>query len=90
MKEEDPDWLMGFRLTDDRKNCTVTLSQAQYIDTLLQCHRMDTCTPILMPMEKDATLSKVDCPQDDAEKQEMTKYPYCEILGGITWLAVVS
>ena len=40
-------------------------------------------------MEKDATLSKADCPQDDTEKQEMTKYPYRKILGGITWLAVV-
>ena len=39
MKEEDPDWLMGFKLTDDRQNRTVTLSQAQYIDTLLQHHR---------------------------------------------------
>ena len=90
MKEEDPDWLMGFKLTDDHKNRTVTLLQAQYIDTLLQHHWMDTCTPISMLMEKDATLSKVDCPQNDTEKQEMTKYPYHKILSSITWLTVVS
>ena len=35
MKEEDLDWLMGIKLTDDRKNGTINLSQAQYIDTLL-------------------------------------------------------
>ena len=35
MKEEDPNWLMGFKLIDDRKWHTVSISQAQYIDTIL-------------------------------------------------------
>ena len=35
MKEEDPDWLMGIKLTDDRKNGTINLSQVQYINMLL-------------------------------------------------------
>ena len=41
-------------------------------------------------MEKDIVLSKADCPQDDAEKQEMVQFLYREVLGGITWLSVVT
>ena len=89
MKKEDPDWLMGIKLTDDRENGTINLSQAQYINMLLRHHRMDTCTPISTPMEKDVVLSKADCPQDDTKKQEMVQFPYCKVLGGITWLSVV-
>lgn len=90
IKEEVPNWLMGLKLMDDHENCTVTLSQAQYINILLQHHHMDTCIPVLMPMEKDTILSKMDCPQNNTKKWEMAKYPYCKILGSITWLAVIS
>ena len=27
MKEEDPNWLMGFKLINDRKKCTVSIHQ---------------------------------------------------------------
>ena len=43
MKEEDPDWLMGFKLIDNHKNHTVTISQAQYTGTLLKRFRMADC-----------------------------------------------
>ena len=90
MKEEDPDWLMNFQLIDDRKRHTVTISQTKYIDTLLKRHRMESCTPVSTPMEASLVLSKKDCPSTDDEKAEMAQFPYREVLGAITWLAVVS
>jgi len=90
MKEEDPDWLMGIKLTDDRENRTVTLSQAQYAELLLKRFHMDTCNPVSTPMEPGVRLTKTDCPTSEEEKQNMSNYPYREALGGITWLAIVS
>ena len=90
MKEENPDWLMGFQLFDDRKLHTVTISQAKYIDVLLKRHNMDSCTPVSTPMEPGLLPTKKDCPTTDEDKAEMAQIPYREILGAITWLAVVS
>src|SRR4051794_32634466 len=36
MMEEDPNWLMGFQLINDRKNGTVMISHTQYIETVLK------------------------------------------------------
>ena len=90
MKEEDPDWLMGFQLLDDRKQRTVTILQTGYIDMVLKRHQMESCTPVSTPMEPGLLLMKRDCPSTDEEKAEMAKFPYREVLGAITWLAIVS
>jgi len=90
MKEEDPDWLMGFKLIDDHKNHTVTISQAQYTGTLLKRLGMADCNPVSTPLDPGLVLSKADCPQTEDERKEMARHPYREVLGAITWLAVVS
>ena len=90
MKEEDPDWLMGFKLIDNQKWHTVSISQAQYIDTILRRFGMDKCNPVSTPMDAGLILSKLDCPQTEAEKAEMAKYPYREALRAVTWLTVIS
>ena len=90
MKEEDPNWLMGFKLIDNHKKCMVSISQAQYIDTVLKRFSMDKCNPVSTPMDPGLVLSKLDCPQTEAEKSKMAEYPYRKALGAITWLAIVS
>ena len=90
MKEEDPDWLMGFKLSDDRKNHTVTITQAQYTGTLLKRLGMADCNPVSMPLDPGLVLSKADCLQTEDERKEMARHLYQEALRAITWLAVVS
>lgn len=90
MKEEDPDWLMGFILTDNRKNCSVAISQAQYVDTILKRFRMDGCNPVQTPIDPNTVLSKADGPQTVEEATEMKKLPYRKLVGAITWIAMVS
>ena len=41
-------------------------------------------------MEASLVLMKKDCPSTDGEKAEMAQFPYREVLGAVTWLAVVS
>ena len=90
MKEEDPDWLMGVKLTDDCRKHMVTLSQTQYVKSLLKWFRMETCNLVSTPMDPGIVLTKADCPKSNEEKEEMLRYPYREALSGITWLAVMS
>ena len=90
MKEEDPNWLMGVKLTDDCCKCMVTLSQTQYVELLLKQFHMEMCNPVSTPMDPGIVLTKANCPKSDKEKEEMSRYPYCEALGSITWLTVMS
>ena len=90
MKEEDPNWLMGVKLTDDCCKCTVTLSQTQYVELLLKRFHMEMCNLVSTPMDPGIVLTKADCPKSDEEKEDMSRYSYHKALGGITWLTVVS
>ena len=67
-----------------------SLSQTQYVESLLKQFRMETCNPVSTPMDPGIVLTKADCPKSDEEKEEMSRYPYRKALGGITWLTVVS
>ena len=90
MKEEDPNWLMGVKLTNDHCKRMVTLSQTQYVELLLKRFHMETCNPVSTPMDPGIVLTKADCPKSDEEKEEISRYPYRKALSGITWLTVVS
>ena len=81
---------MGVKLTDDHCKHMVTLSQTQYVESLLKQFSMETCNPVSTPMNPGIVLTKADCPKSNEEKEEMLRYPYCEALSGITLLAVVS
>jgi len=39
----DAEWILGMKVTRDRRNRTITLSQASYIDKILSDFHMDTC-----------------------------------------------
>ena len=81
---------MGVKLTNDCHKHTVTLSQTQYVESLLKQFRMEICNPVSTPMDPGIVLVKANWPKSDEEKEEMSRYPYCEALGSITWLTVMS
>ena len=89
MKEEDPDWLMGFRLIDDRERRTVTILHTQYIDTILERFNLAECNPTSTPMEAGLQLSKSDSPQNEEEKKEMHDVPFRELVGSLLWTSLV-
>ena len=51
---------------------------------------MEDCNPARTPLDSNVMLSVYDCPQTDDEKAEMQNVPYRELVGALTWLAVVS
>ncbi|GBE80639.1 Retrovirus-related Pol polyprotein from transposon TNT 1-94 [Sparassis crispa] len=90
MKEEDPNWLMGFELIDNPQEHTVSISHRQYISTILRRFKMEDCVPVPTPMESSLHLSVHDAPSTPEEIAEMKKRPYRELVGALTWISVIS
>ena len=51
---------------------------------------MSDCKPVGTPMTPGHTLSKANCPQTLAEKQEMMDIPYMNAVGSLLFLALLT
>ena len=90
MKEEDPNWLMGFKLIENHNEGTIAIDHSLYIDTTLQRFSMENCNPTRTPLDPGTLLSTDDCPTTEDEKAVMMNIPYRELIGALTWITVVS
>ena len=68
--------ILGMRITRDRKNHKLTLSQGEYIEKVLQSFRMQNAKPISTPLASHFKLSKHMCPKTQEEIDYMSKIPY--------------
>lgn len=87
-------WLLGVELTRDRVNRTATLSQANYVDTMLTEFGMEHCKPKDTPLEPGAapllrTTSDEPAPSQ-AEQEKMEKIPYRRAVGALMYLSTTS
>lgn len=80
--------LLGMNVQRDRRLGTLKLSQKKYIDELLVKFKMDGAQLKPTPMDKDAKLSKTQCPETDEDKAAMAKVPYRELIGSLMYLSV--
>ncbi|KAI7965543.1 hypothetical protein MJO29_001291 [Puccinia striiformis f. sp. tritici] len=53
-------WVLGMRVTRDRPNRTLTLSQDRYIREILEEFEMSDCRPIAAPLPNNATTCPID------------------------------
>ena len=83
----ETEFLLGVKITRDRPNRTINLSQHQYIVDLLERHGMGQCAPVKTPMVPNSHLTKTMCPQTPEEQEEMKSHPYINIVGAIMYLA---
>ena len=90
MKEEDPNWVMGFKLIEDRGEGTISINHSLYIEAILRRFRMEECNPVHTPLDPGTLLSADDCPATEDKKAAMKNIPYRELIGALTWLTVVS
>jgi len=74
----------------DRPNCTLSLSQSQFITNLLQEHGLQDCKPVSTPLNPGCHLSTSMCPQTEAEALEMHQYPYISIVWSLMYLALTT
>ena len=90
MTEEDPNWVMGFKLIKDRDLHTIAIDHSPYIDAIFRWFNMAECDSVDTPMVPNKTLSKFDCPTNDNEKQVMSTQPYQELVRALIWLSITS
>ena len=69
-------YVLGIKILRDRKNKTLALSQANYIDKVLERFSTENSKKGLLPTRHGISLCNEQCPKTLQEQEEMTKYPY--------------
>ena len=80
--------LLGVKISRDRPNRTLRLSQKQYVIDLLARYGFSDCSPISTPMDPGVRLSKDMCPKTPEEVEEMRTVPYAHAVGSLGYLAI--
>jgi hypothetical protein len=55
--------ILGMRITRDRKNRKLTLSQGEYTEKVLERFRMQNAKPVSTPLASHFKLNKEMCPK---------------------------
>ena len=82
--------ILGMRITRDRKNRKLTLSQGEYIEKVLQRFRMQNEKPVSTPLANHFKLSKEMCPETHEEIYYMSKIPYSSSVGILMYAMVCT
>lgn len=82
--------ILGMKVTLDREKKIIHVDQSKYINEMLLHFGMGDCHPISTPLDSNQKVSGEMCPEDEAEKQEMAKYPYREAIGSLLYLVQVT
>ena len=77
---------LGIKITQDRTNHTISLSQSNYINHILQSFDMLHNKPISTPLTSPCKLSNDDSPKIEREISEMKDVPYKQIHKCIRYL----
>jgi len=80
--------ILGMRITRDRKNRKLTLSQIEYIQKVLKRFNMKNQKSFSIPLASHFKLSKEVCPKTQEEMAYMSKVPYASIVGSLMYAMV--
>ena len=83
-------WLLGIKVTQNREEHTISLSQLAYINTILMHFLLTDAKPVNTPMIPGATYSKKNCPCSPQEAACMSKVPYCEAIGSLMYASIAT
>jgi hypothetical protein len=78
--------ILGMRITRDRKNHKLILSQGEYIEKVLERLRMQK--KISTPLAIHFKLNKQRCPKTQGEIEYMSKVPYSLAVGNLMYAMV--
>ena len=82
--------ILGMRITRDRKNGKLWLSQQRYIEKVLEGFNMSNSTPVSTPLASHFKSSSQQCPTSEKEKEEMKKIPYASVVGSLMYAMVCT
>eukprot|EP00253_Pinus_taeda_P004652 PITA_04652 len=82
--------ILGMRITRDRKNRKLTLSQNEYIQKVLKRFNMHNAKPVSTPFASHFKLSKEMCPKTQEDMDYMSKVPYASAVGSLMYAMVCT
>ncbi|KAH9724536.1 Integrase catalytic domain-containing protein [Citrus sinensis] len=87
---EEASYILGIKLLRDRKNKTLALSQAVYIDKILVRFSMENSKTGLLPFRHGITFSKDESPKTSEEIERMRRVPYAEAVGSLMYVLLCT
>ncbi|KAK0585925.1 hypothetical protein LWI29_036357 [Acer saccharum] len=78
-------FILGIQVIRDRKNRTIALSQASYIDKILSRFSMQDSKKGMLPFRHGIKLSKEQVPKSEHEEQFMSWVPYALVVGSLMY-----
>ena len=82
--------ILGMRISRDMKNRTLKLSQAEYVEKVLNKFNMHGAKPVSTPLASHFKLSKELSPKTEQEKENMSKVPYASAVGSLMYAMVCT
>ena len=83
-------WLLGIKVTWDRKAQTISLSQESFINTIIRRFNLEEAKTIPFPIYPTIYYSTKDAPADKTEAAHMAKMPYRQAIGSLMYAAVAT
>ncbi|TYK22575.1 gag/pol protein [Cucumis melo var. makuwa] len=78
-------YVIGIQIIRDRKNKTLALSQATYIDKMLVRYSIQNSKKDLLPFRHGVHLYKEQCPKTSQEVEDMRRIPYASTMGSLMY-----
>ena len=82
--------ILGMRITTDRKNPKLTLSQSEYNEKVLERFKMKDAKIVSTPLASHFKLTKDMCPKTREEINYMSKVPYSSAVGSLMYAMVCT
>jgi hypothetical protein len=83
-------WLLGVEITCNRAQHSLSLSQHQYIISLLERFNLSDCNPVSTPMDPGIKLSASMSPSTPEDIDAMHSIPHLQAVGALMYLAVAT
>jgi hypothetical protein len=68
----------------------IAISQATYIDRIINQFNLQDAKSCMTPIDPDLKLSKDQCPETERGKQAMAETPCQQAIGSLMWAAVAT
>ena len=89
-REGEMHWTLGIGVAHDRDTHTISLSQEEHINNLVECFGLQNGSTVTTLLEPGAILTKGRCPTTPAELQGMSGNRYRELIGSLQYVALAT
>ncbi|CAN0919974.1 Retrovirus-related Pol polyprotein from transposon TNT 1-94 [Linum grandiflorum] len=82
--------ILGMKISRDRRNGKIWLSQEKYIEKVLERFKMSKAKAVSTPLAGHFNLSSKHCPTSEEEKEAMKNVPYASAVGSLMYAMVCT